>query len=221
MVYKTCRMVRCYGVICAAMFVLSACAITSSVKYGVLKEEIYHSSTNEFSISIPVSAVVNDGLHPLGGFVTVSNLHEPIIRRGVAYFRAVMPSNGLTQKEMKGIVEAGHNNWVKNYASRELANVIHKEWVDVNGMPAYFTVVEGASPGLLVKPGSYSGAISFLKSNYSYVLFEVIDAPYQLKGSDDLPETTAIKDPQNRLDSISEYLSSVDFKSAPVKFPMK
>jgi len=212
--------VQKYWVIMMAIFILSACVATTSIKHGSLEKDIYHSSTNEFSISIPVGAAIYDGKHPLGGFMSIKNLPEPTIERGVAYYRVAQPETKLVIKAEKGIIEAGYNDWLKNYASRETKNILYKEWLEIDGAPAYFTVIEGSGSGLLVKPSAYYGTISFVRENYSYVLYEIIDAPYQLKGNADSPETMSIKDSKKRLISIRKYFDSIKFtQNTSTKLP--
>lgn len=209
------------SLILTTAFVLSACIATTSVRQGSLENNVYRSSTDEFSLSIPAGAAVHDGVHPLGGFVSLKKLPEPARERGLAYYRVVQPDREMTVKEAEGIIEASYKDWLQNYAGRTAEHVLHAEWMDVDGATAYFTVIEGASSGFLVKPGAYYGALGFARGNYSYVIYEIITAPYQLKGSPDTPETLGIKNPENRIASLLNYLDTVNFsQAATVKDPM-
>jgi len=215
------NMFKRYSFFLITATLLASCALTNSVKNGSLKEGVYSSSTDEFSFFVPKNAIVQDGKHPLGGFVSVRQLADPMIEKGIAYNRVALPKDKLTLKEAKGIIKSGSGYWLKGYALRDPENIIHEEWIDIDGTPLYFTVIEGASSGLLVKPGSYTGTISFLRGNYSYVLYEIVDAPYQLKGSDDSPETINVKKAETRLSSIRRYLKSVKFtENKGIRFPL-
>jgi hypothetical protein len=210
-----------YLIFLMAPVILSACAITTSEKDGALLEGVYYSSTKEFSVAVPTGTIVRDGKHPLGGFVSITKLPDPILERGIAYYRVAQSSSGLTSEEANGIIRTSHNDWLKNYALRGLENISHEEWVEIDGKPAYFAVIEGAKSGLLVKPGAYYGVISLARGNYSFVVYDMIDAPYELSGSRDSPQTINIKNSKTRFDSIKEYLDSVRFgNNSAIKSPM-
>lgn len=200
---------------------LGACAITTSISQGTLEEGIYSSSTGEFSLSVPEETVVRDGRQPLGGYLTLSNLQPPLRKQGLAYYRVAAPADGMSPEEEKGIVKSGHDDWLKNYALLDTNRIIHEEWTEHNGKPSYFTVIEDHSPGFLVKPGGYYGVYGFIAGNYSYVLYELIDAPYQLKGAEDSPERLAIKDPANRLTAVLQFVATARFHEAREnRFPL-
>lgn len=202
---------------------LSSCATTTSIQHGALADGVYQSSTDEFSVTVPVNAVVHDGKHPLGGYVAIKALPEPIKERGIAYYRvAQSSSNSLTLKEKKGIVKSSHDDWLKNYVLRDSDDVVHEEWIETDKTLAYFTVIEGAKSGFLVKPGAYYGVISLVEGNYSYVVYEIMATPYELVGKADSAETASIKSKTTRFDGIQQYLDSITFLDGKsVKFPMK
>tara|TARA_B110000977_G_scaffold34573_1_gene46219 strand:+ start:901 stop:1185 length:285 start_codon:yes stop_codon:yes gene_type:complete len=77
--------------------------------------------------------------------------------------------------------------------SRKLDHVIHEYWIDLDGTQVYFTIIEGPDEGLLVKPGDCYGTANFIRGNYTYVSYEYIKAPYQLKGSDDSRERSLMQ----------------------------
>ena len=100
--------------------------------------------------------------------------------------------------------------------------MIHEYWIDLDGTQVYFTIIEGPDEGLLVKPGDYYGTANFIRGNYTYVSYEYIKAPYQLKGGEDSKERTLMKSAEQRRESIKQYFKSVKFSpSDRVKFPLQ
>ena len=92
----------------------------------------------------------------------------------------------------------------------------------MDGSLFYYTVIEGPDKGLFVKPDAYYGTVSFIRGNYSYVLFEYVDAPYQLKGGEDSNERKIIKSAEARQESINTFLNMIKFnQSGLIKFPLK
>ena len=213
---------RMLATVSLTVLVLSGCALTNSISNGSLENGVSYSSTNEFSFSVPVYAVVHDGLHPLGGWVAVRNLAKPIFEKAVSYNRIALPENEITLEKSQGMIKSGHDFWLRGNTSRALEHIIYNEWIETDSGAFYFSIIEGPDEGLVVKPGGYYGTLSFIRGNYSYVLSEYIDAPYQLKGSEDSDERTRIKDSNVRLKSINKYLDNMEFKSAEkIQFPLK
>ena len=206
---------------CALLF-LSGCTLTKSISQGNLENGVYYSSTNAFSFPLPADAVVHDGLHPLGGWANTRNLPEPAIEKGISYNRIALPESEIVLEKRKAMIKSGHGFWLKASTSRTLNHLIHKDWIELDKIQAYFTIIEGPDEGLLIKPGGYYGTVSFIRGNYTYVLHEYIKGPYQLKGGEDSKERTLMKSPEQRRESIKQYLKSVKFSpSDRVKFPLQ
>lgn len=148
---------------------ISGCLATSPVRYGELNNGVYQSSTNEFSLTLPAGAKMFDNSHPLGHYLVISNLHEPVIIQGISYYRAAQPKEGLSDKAVKNMIKNGHDFWAKGYEQKPMT-VLHEEWIKIDGRPAYFTLLQATNQN------THYHALSLLRGNYSYVLFEKLNS---------------------------------------------
>jgi hypothetical protein len=206
----------------SALLFLSGCTLTNSISHGNLENGVYHSSTNAFSFPLRAEAIVHDGLHPLGGWVSIRNLPDPTVEKGLSYNRIALPEHEISLEKIQAIIKSGHDFWLSANTSRDLKHIIYDKWIEADGGPFYFSIIEGPDEGLVVKPGGYYGTLSFMRGNYSYVLSEYIEAPYQLKGKEDSEERTRVKNSNIRLKSINDYFNKMKFEiSDKPEFPLK
>lgn len=191
----------------AILLVLGGCN-TNSAQLGQLDSNVYVSSTKEFSLPIPQGAKIFDGSHALGQYVVIRGLPKPVEIRGISYNRVANVDASTSQEAKNNIVKAGHDFWAKTYSDSAL-KAIHSEWIEINGMPVYFTVLEGQPAGLLVKPNLFYGTLSFLREKYSYVLFDRVRTEKVLVSSKGRP-AAASAEPRKR--SIQAFYNTVTFQ---------
>lgn len=178
-------MKKSYILLLAVLLLTSGCAV-SSVHQGGLDNGVFRPSTQKFSMNVPESAKVFDGTHALGEYVIVHRLPKPLEVRGVSSVRVANVDEATSEEAKENIIKSGYEFWKKGYADSGF-NIISSEWIELAGKPAYFTVLEGQSAGLLVKPNSFYGTLSFLRDGYSYVVFEKIRTDKKLIGSEGRP----------------------------------
>lgn len=196
-----------YLVLFSFLLPLSGCN-GNSAQHGNLESNSYQPATKEFSLTIPQGAKVSDGTHALGKFLVIRGLPKPVEIRGISYNRVANVNAETSQEAKNSIVKAGHDFWAKTYTGAQL-NVIHSEWIELDGMPVYFTVLEGQPAGLLVKPNLFYGTLSFLKGKYSYVLFDRARSEKMLVGTEGRPEAA---NPELRKRSIMAFFNTVKFQ---------
>lgn len=178
-------MKKSYVSLLAVLLLTSGCAV-SSVHQGGLDNGVFQPSTQKFSMNVPEGAKVFDGTHALGEYVVIHRLPKPLVVRGVSSVRVANVDDTTSEEAKENIIKSGYDFWKKGYADSGF-NIINSEWVELVGKPAYFTVLEGQPAGLLVKPNSFYGTLSFLRDGYGYVVFEQIRTDKKLISSEGRP----------------------------------
>lgn len=204
----------------SALLGLAGC-VTSQISQGELSAGVYHSASGDFSMAVPAEAIIHDGLFPLGGYVDLSNLAEPVIRQGIVYNRVALPAEGISTDDQRNLVRGALESWMVFFTDLTEDDILYQEWLELDGRPVHFSVLEGPDGGALVKPASYYASYSVLIGNYSYTLFERVSAPYQLKGTEDSAERLARLDPETRKASILKFTEGFRFHQTEERlFPL-